>query len=55
MLDLVLIVLMLLKQHLCPVFHVNGDDIEAVVQTLDIALRYRQQYSRDVFVDLTLL
>ena len=33
-------------------FHVNGDDIEAVVQTLDIALRYRQQYSRDVFVDL---
>ena len=40
------------KTTLCPVFHVNGDDIEAVVQTLDIALRYRQQYSRDVFVDL---
>ena len=40
------------KTTLCPVFHVNGDDIEAVVQTLDIALRYRQEYSRDVFVDL---
>ncbi|MFL2579591.1 MAG: 2-oxoglutarate dehydrogenase E1 component [Parvicellaceae bacterium] len=40
------------KSTLCPVFHVNGDDIEAVVQTLDIALRYRQEYSRDVFVDL---
>lgn len=40
------------KSTLCPVFHVNGDDIEAVVQTFDIALRYRQEYSRDVFVDL---
>ena len=40
------------KSTLCPVFHVNGDDVEAVVQTLDIALRYRQEYSRDVFVDL---
>jgi 2-oxoglutarate dehydrogenase E1 component len=40
------------KTTLCPVFHVNGDDIEAVVQTIDIALRYRQEFSRDVFVDL---
>ena len=40
------------KSTLCPVFHVNGDDIEAVVQTFDIALRYRHEYSRDVFVDL---
>ena len=40
------------KSTLSPVFHVNGDDIEAVVQTLDIALRYRQEFSRDVFVDL---
>ena len=40
------------KSTLCPVFHVNGDDIEAVVQTMDIALRYRQEFSRDVFVDL---
>tara|TARA_B110000971_G_scaffold45171_1_gene45039 strand:- start:4228 stop:6948 length:2721 start_codon:yes stop_codon:yes gene_type:complete len=40
------------KSTLCPVFHVNGDDIEAVVQTIDIALRYRQEFLRDVFVDL---
>ena len=40
------------KTTLSPVFHVNGDDIEAVVQTIDIALKYRQQFSRDVFVDL---
>ena len=40
------------KTTLCPVFHVNGDDTEAVVQTIDIALRYRQEFSRDVFVDL---
>ncbi|MEC7127806.1 MAG: thiamine pyrophosphate-dependent enzyme, partial [Bacteroidota bacterium] len=40
------------KTTLSPVFHVNGDDIEAVVQTIVIALRYRQEFSRDVFVDL---
>ena len=43
------------KTTLSPVFHVNGDDIEAVVQTIDIALKYRQQFSRDVFVDLLCL
>jgi 2-oxoglutarate dehydrogenase E1 component len=40
------------KVTLCPVFHVNGDDVEAVVQTMRIALEYRQRYKRDVFVDL---
>ncbi len=40
------------KTTLCPVFHVNGDDIEAVVQTIQIALRYRQEFGRDVFIDL---
>jgi 2-oxoglutarate dehydrogenase E1 component len=40
------------KVTLCPVFHVNGDDVEAVVQTVRIALEYRQRYKRDVFVDL---
>ena len=40
------------KSTLCPVFHVNGDDVEAVAQTIDIALKYRQEFSRDVFVDL---
>ncbi len=27
-----------------PVFHVNGDDPEAVVHVIDLALRYRQQF-----------
>ncbi|MCB9188642.1 MAG: 2-oxoglutarate dehydrogenase E1 component [Flavobacteriales bacterium] len=40
------------KTTLCPVFHVNGDDVEAVVQTMQIALEYRQEFGRDVFVDL---
>ncbi len=40
------------KTTLCPVFHVNGDDVEAVVQAMQIALKYRQEFSRDVFIDL---
>ena len=40
------------KTTLCPVFHVNGDDIEAVVQTIEIAMEYRQKFNRDIFIDL---
>jgi 2-oxoglutarate dehydrogenase E1 component len=40
------------KTTLCPVFHVNGDDVEAVVQTMSIAVQYRQKFNRDVFIDL---
>jgi 2-oxoglutarate dehydrogenase E1 component len=40
------------KTTLCPVFHVNADDIEAVVQTMSIAVSYRQKFNRDVFIDL---
>lgn len=40
------------KATLCPVFHVNGDDIEAVVQTVKMALDYRQEFNKDVFIDL---
>ena len=40
------------KVTLCPVFHVNGDDIEAVAHTLKIASEYRQKFNRDVFIDL---
>lgn len=40
------------KTTLCPVFHVNGDDIEAVAQTFIIALEYRQVFNRDIFIDL---
>lgn len=40
------------KTTLCPVFHVNADDVEAVVQTISIAVAYRQKFKRDVFIDL---
>jgi 2-oxoglutarate dehydrogenase E1 component len=40
------------KTTLCPVFHVNGDDIEAVVQAMEIAIAYRQEFNRDIFIDL---
>ena len=35
-----------------PVFHVNGDDPEAVVKCADIAIRYRQEFNSDVFIDM---
>jgi 2-oxoglutarate dehydrogenase E1 component len=40
------------KTTLCPVFHVNGDDIEAVIQAVEIAMEYRQEFNRDIFIDL---
>lgn len=35
-----------------PIFHVNGDDPEAVIQTVDFALRWRQKFGYDVVVDI---
>jgi 2-oxoglutarate dehydrogenase E1 component len=40
------------KVTLSPVFHVNGDDIEAVVHVTKMAMEYRQTFGRDVFIDL---
>lgn len=40
------------KTTLCPVFHVNADDVEAVIETMKLALEYRMQFNMDVFVDL---
>ncbi|MEP6480041.1 MAG: multifunctional oxoglutarate decarboxylase/oxoglutarate dehydrogenase thiamine pyrophosphate-binding subunit/dihydrolipoyllysine-residue succinyltransferase subunit, partial [Rhodoglobus sp.] len=35
-----------------PIFHVNGDDPEAVVRVAELAFAYRQEFHRDVMVDL---
>ncbi len=35
-----------------PVFHVNGDDAEAVVKCAAIATRYRQEFNSDIFIDM---
>lgn len=35
-----------------PVLHVNGDDPEAVVKAAELAVRYRQVYNEDIFIDI---
>jgi 2-oxoglutarate dehydrogenase E1 component len=35
-----------------PIFHVNGDDPEAVVHVMEIALEYRQCFGKDVVIDI---
>ncbi|WP_081596416.1 multifunctional oxoglutarate decarboxylase/oxoglutarate dehydrogenase thiamine pyrophosphate-binding subunit/dihydrolipoyllysine-residue succinyltransferase subunit, partial [Cellulomonas massiliensis] len=35
-----------------PVFHVNGDDPEAVVRAAELAFEYREQFDRDVVIDM---
>jgi len=36
----------------CPVFHVNGDDVEAIVHTIKFAVEFRQTFHSDVFIDI---
>ncbi|HRJ35764.1 MAG TPA: 2-oxoglutarate dehydrogenase E1 component [Flavobacteriales bacterium] len=40
------------KVTLSPVFHVNGDDVEAVVFVAKLAMEFRQKFHRDVFIDI---
>jgi 2-oxoglutarate dehydrogenase E1 component len=40
------------KVVLSPVFHVNGDDVEAVVYACKLAMEFRQKFGRDVFIDV---
>ncbi len=35
-----------------PIFHINGDDPEAAFRVIQIALAYRQEFNKDVVLDL---
>ncbi len=40
------------KTVLAPVFHVNGDDVEALAYTIQLAMEYREKFNNDVFIDI---
>src|SRR5690349_12435736 len=41
-----------MKMIEAPIFHVNGDDPEACVMAIEIAMDYRKQFKKDVVVDI---
>jgi 2-oxoglutarate dehydrogenase E1 component len=40
------------KMTQLPIFHINGDDVEAAYRVLQIALDFRQQFRKDVVIDV---
>ncbi|WP_092843762.1 2-oxoglutarate dehydrogenase E1 component [Modicisalibacter xianhensis] len=40
------------KMVQAPIFHVNGDDPDAVLHAAQVAIDYRQQFHKDVVIDL---
>ena len=42
----------LAKMIEAPIFHVNGDDVEAVIKVAEIAAKYRQKFKKDIVIDL---
>ena len=40
------------KTNQAPIFHVNGDDPEAVLQVCRVAMEFRQEFKKDVWVDM---
>jgi 2-oxoglutarate dehydrogenase E1 component len=40
------------KMVQAPIFHVNGDDPEACVRVIELAFAFRQQFHKDVVVDM---
>ncbi|WP_082096198.1 multifunctional oxoglutarate decarboxylase/oxoglutarate dehydrogenase thiamine pyrophosphate-binding subunit/dihydrolipoyllysine-residue succinyltransferase subunit [Demequina flava] len=40
------------KGYQIPIFHVNGDDPEACARTARLAFEYREQFGRDVIIDM---
>ncbi|KAH8278344.1 hypothetical protein KR018_000038 [Drosophila ironensis] len=42
----------LAKSIQAPVFHVNGDDPEALARITNLAFRYQREFRKDIFIDL---
>jgi len=42
----------LAKSIQAPIFHVNGDDVETVVQTMTLAFNFLRRFQKNVVVDL---
>ncbi len=40
------------KMVQAPIFHVNGDDVDAALRVAEIALSFRQRFKKDVVIDM---